>query len=137
LETSRRRLRRLNRRQRKSLRVGEFAETGFEIRIEFIAPLDDKALDSFTNKLLDWASAHRLLIGGLGGRLPLTRTEGFVVRDGRGSPSVEDRHALVDWLRTQPEVASVASGDPVDAWYGCAPLPAAISANHAAENAAG
>src|SRR5437867_3955414 len=102
---SRRRLRRLNRRQRKRLRVGEFAETGFEIRIAFIAPLDDEALDSFTNRLFDWASPHRLLIGGLGGHLPLTRTEGFVVRDGRGSASEEDRHAIVDWLRTQPEVA--------------------------------
>ena len=122
---SRGRLRRLNRRQRKRLHVGEFTETGFEIRIEFVAPLADEALDRFTTKLLELAGVRRLLIGGLGGRLPLTRTEGFVVRDGRGSPSEEDRHAIVDWLRTQPEVASVSSSDPVDAWYGWAPAAAA------------
>ena len=37
------RLRRLNRRQRKKLRLGEFQELVFEIRVHFHQPLDDTA----------------------------------------------------------------------------------------------
>ena len=44
---SARTLRRLNRRQRKKLRVGEFQELVFEVRVQFRQPMDDAAHDAF------------------------------------------------------------------------------------------
>ena len=43
---SKRRLSRLNRRQRKKLRVGEFQELGFWVELKFKSALDDAALDA-------------------------------------------------------------------------------------------
>lgn len=115
---SSRKLKRLNRRQRKKLRVGEFQELVFEVRIRFHHPMEDSALDGFMDGFFDLVESRRLTVGGLGGRLPLLETDGVISAWERGSPTEEDRQAVLDWLQRQPEVASAEVGAFVDAWYG-------------------
>ena len=112
------RLRRLNRRQRKKLRLGEFQELVFEIRVHFHQPLDDAAYDSFLDAFIDFIESRKLAVGGLGGRLPLAETDGIISAWGRGSPAEEDRQAVLAWLHERPEAALAEVGEFVDGWYG-------------------
>lgn len=120
---STRRLRRLNRRQRKKLHVGEFQELVFEITITFREPLDESACEVLWDAFIDLVEARRLLVGGLGGRLPLIATDGIVSAQGRGSPTEEDRQTLLHWVRQRPEVAGADAGEFVDGWYGWEDMP--------------
>jgi len=105
----------LNRRQRKKLRVGEFQELVFEIRIQFGQPMDDATLDTFWDDFIDWVESRRLAVGA---RSDLVKMDGVISAWGRGSPTEADRQALLDWLRLRSEVASAEAGDFVDGWYG-------------------
>lgn len=115
---SARKIRRLNRRQRKKLRVGEFQQLVFEVRIRFHHPMDDATHDAFLDGFIALIESRQLAVGGMGGRLPILETDGIVSAWGRGSPSEADRQAVVDWLYRQPEVASAQAGDFIDGWYG-------------------
>lgn len=117
---SARTIRRLNRRRRKKLHVGEFQELVFEVRVQFRQPMDDAAHDAFLGGFIELIESRQLAVGGMGGQLPLTATDGVVSTWGRGSPTEEDRSAVVNWLLQRPEVASAAAGDLVDGWYGWA-----------------
>lgn len=120
---SARRLRRLNRRQRKKLRVGEFQDLVFEIRIGFRQPMDDVSHDAFQDGFIAMIESRQLAVGGLGGRLPLLETDGIVSAWGHGSPTAADRQAVLDWLRQRTEVVSAEAGDFVDGWYGWEDAP--------------
>lgn len=115
--TSKTCLHRLNRRQRKKLRVGEFQELAFEMDISFKAPLDDAAYESFIHAFIDTAEARGLLLGAFGGKLPIARTDGLVSAD-KGSCTEEDRATLTAWLLARAEVASASAGPLRDGWYG-------------------
>lgn len=115
--TSRTCLHRLNRRQRKKLRVGEFQELAFELELVFKTPLDDAAYESFIYAFIDEAEARGLLLGAFGGKLPIARTDGLVSAQ-HGSVGAEDRTALVAWLEARPEVAQATAGELRDGWYG-------------------
>jgi hypothetical protein len=112
------RLCRLNRRQRKKLRLGEFQELVFEIRVRFHQPLDEAAYDPFLDAFIEFIESCQLAVGGLGGRLPLAETDGIISAWGRGSPVEEDRQAILAWLHERPEVAFAEVGEFVDGWYG-------------------
>lgn len=120
---SARKVRRLNGRQRKKLRVGEFQELVFEIRIQFRQPLDDTAHDAFLDGFIELIESRHLAAGGMGGQLPLMETGGVISAWGRGSPTEADRQAVLDWLRQSSEVASAEAGDFVDGWYGWEDAP--------------
>ncbi|UZR28133.1 YggL family protein [Methylococcus mesophilus] len=109
---------RMNRRQRKKLRVGEFQERVFEVRMRFHNPMDDAAHDDFLDGFIALIESRHLAVGGLGGQLPLMETDGIVSAWGRGSPTEEDRQAVLDWLRRHPRVAGAEAGDFMDGWYG-------------------
>lgn len=113
-----RKRRRLNRRQRKKLRVGDFQELVFEVRVQFHQPMEDAAHDAFLDGFIEIIESRHLAVGGMGGQLPLKETDGVVSAWGRGSPTEVDRAAVADWLRQRPEVASADVGDLVDGWYG-------------------
>lgn len=115
--------RRLNRRQRKKQRVGEFQELVFEVRIQFRQSMDDASHDAFLDGFIALIESRHLAVGGMGGRLPLMETEGIVSAWGRGSPTEADRQAVLDWLRQRPEVAGAEVGDFVDGWYGWEDAP--------------
>jgi uncharacterized protein YggL (DUF469 family) len=121
--SSAQKLARLNRRQRKKLRVGEFQELVFEVRIRFRQPMRDAALDAFVDGFIDLIESRRLIVGGLGGRLPLLETTGIVSTRERGSPTEENRLAVLDWLLRRPDVAEAEAGGFVDGWYGWEDAP--------------
>lgn len=116
---SARKLRHLNRRQRKKLRVGEFQELVFEVRIQFRQPMSDAPLDAFLDGFIELIESRHLVVGGLGGKLPMLETDCIVSAWGRGSPTEADRQAVLNWLRQRSDVVSAESGELVDGWYGC------------------
>lgn len=112
------RLRRLKPRQRKKLRVGEFKEHCFDIELVFNAPMRGEPYHDFINDFFGFLEQRNLLGGGFGGREPFSETEGVIARIERGSPSEEDREAVVQWLRARPEVVDARAQDFKDAWHG-------------------
>lgn len=115
---SNRLLRRLNRRQRKKLRVGEFRELVFEVDIVFAHPLGDDEYDDFIASFVEFAGSRGLCIGGFGGRSPLAQTGGIVAAPDGHSATEDDRAALEQWLRQQALVRNAVVGELVDGWYG-------------------
>lgn len=109
---------RLTRRQRKKLRVGEFREFVFAIRICFGLSLDEATYEVFMAAFVGFVEARCLTLGGLGGRMPLSETDAMVSALARGSPSEADRQALLEWLHGRCEVESAEAGELMDAWYG-------------------
>jgi len=116
-----RRVARLNPRQRKKQRVGEFQELSFEVDLVFRTPMDGAPYDDFLAALSDFLEARGLLAGGFGGAMPLEDTGGIVARAERGSASEEDAAAVVAWLRARPEVVDAKASHLFDAWYGYEP----------------
>ena len=112
------RMRRLNPRQRKKLRVGEFKEHCFDIELVFHAPMRGEPYHDFINDFFGFLEQRGLLGGGFGGREPFSETEGVIANIQRGSPSEEDREAVVAWLRGRPEIVDARAREFKDAWHG-------------------
>ena len=112
------RMRRLNARQRKKLRVGEFQEHCFDVELVFHSPMRGEPYHDFINDFFGALEERGLLGGGFGGREPFSETEGVVARIERGSPSEADREAVIAWLRARPEVVDARAKDFKDAWHG-------------------
>ena len=117
MPTSKTRIRRLNRRQRKKLRVGEFQEFIFQLDATFKSAMDATAYEAFIDAFTGLADAKGLSVWGMGGRLPITQTCAWIQKSGRGSPAQADRDALVTWLLERPDVATAVAGDFVDGWH--------------------
>lgn len=110
-------LQRLNRRQRKKLRLGEFQELGFEITGVCPEPLPEDAADRFLDGLFEFVEARRLCAGGGFGAGSESRFSMFVCAIGRGSATEEDRQAIEAWLKSQPCIRNVCAGPLRDAWH--------------------
>jgi uncharacterized protein YggL (DUF469 family) len=117
LSISKTRLRRPNRRQRKKLRVGEFQEFIFAVDATFKSAMEAPAYEAFIDAFTGFSHATGFSVGGMGGRLPITRTCAWIQKSGRGSATPEQRDAPASWLLGRPEVASAGAGDLVDGWY--------------------
>lgn len=116
LTTSEERLRRMKRRLRKKLYLGEFQEHAFEIKATFNKALDDTALDALLSAFIDTIEARQLcFIGGFDAEW----LDGTLVADKRyASPSEDDRKAVEEWLKARSEVASTETSALFDAHYG-------------------
>lgn len=112
------RMRRLKPRQRKKLRVGEFTEHCFDVELVFHNPMRGEPYHDFINDFFGFLEQRGLLGGGFGGKEPFSETEGVIARIERGSPSAEDRAAVVEWLRARPEVVDARAQEFKDAWHG-------------------
>ncbi|MCS0583338.1 YggL family protein [Massilia pinisoli] len=112
------RMRRLNARQRKKLRVGEFQEHCFDVELVFHSPMRGEPYHDFIHDFFGALEERGLLGGGFGGLEPFSETEGVVARIERGSPSEADREAVIAWLRARPEVVDARALDFKDAWHG-------------------
>jgi uncharacterized protein YggL (DUF469 family) len=112
------RMRRLNARQRKKQRVGEFKEHCFDIELVFNSPMRGEPYHDFINDFFGFLEQRGLLGGGFGGKEPFTETEGVIANIERGSPGEEDREAVVQWLRGRQEVVDARAKDFKDAWHG-------------------
>ena len=115
--TAKTRIRRMNRRQRKKLRLQEFQELIFTVRAKFSRPLDENAYDPLLDDFIAFIESRDLGVGGMGGRLPLSETEGVIQAWKRRSPTEEDRRAVVAWLSSRPEVVEASADDFVDGWH--------------------
>lgn len=105
----------LNRRQRKKLHLGEFQQLCFGITAKLAKPLDAAARDALIDAFLLEAVEARGLIFGGGLQDGL---DGVLLSENRyGSPSEEDRAAVVQWLEARAEFGSVESTPLRDAWY--------------------
>jgi uncharacterized protein YggL (DUF469 family) len=111
-------LKRLNRRQRKKMLVGEFQELVFEVRVSFHTPQEATAYDAFLDAFIDFTESRQLVLGGLDGSLPVSEVDGLVSKAGPGSVSEADRVAVREWLEQRPGVSKVELGELVDGWYG-------------------
>ncbi|MFO1253882.1 MAG: YggL family protein [Inhella sp.] len=100
-----------SRRQRKKLRIGEFQELGFDIRVTLAQALDDGAEARLIDALLSELIEPRRLCFGGGVRA------GFITTLDRGSATEADREALAAWFRARPEVASIEVSPLQDAWH--------------------
>lgn len=107
----------MNRRQRKKLRLGEFQELVFEISVVFNTALTLADWDLFIDDFCEYVASQGLGLGGFGGRMPLSATEGWIHKRGRGSPTEEQRQALITWLSFRPEVQTALLGAMVDTWH--------------------
>jgi uncharacterized protein YggL (DUF469 family) len=112
------RVRRLNQRQRKKLRVGEFTEYVFDVELTFRESVDEDAHSALIDDLFGFIEERGMIGGGFGGRFPLTATSGVITTLERGSPGEDDREAVEQWLRARPEVADVRVHALVDGWHG-------------------
>ncbi|GGJ92206.1 YggL family protein [Pseudomonas matsuisoli] len=110
------RLRKMKRRLRKKLYLGEFQEHAFELKVSFKEALDEDALDTFLDAFIDYVEARELdYIGGFDPKW----LEGTVMANKRyASPSEDDRKALESWLNARSEVTNVEISELFDAWYG-------------------
>jgi len=112
------RLKRLKPRQRKKLRVGEFKEQCFDVELVFHEPMRGEPYHDFINDFFGFLEERALLGGGFGGKDAFSETEGVIARIERGSPSEEDREAVIAWLRARPEVVDARAQEFKDAWHG-------------------
>ncbi|MEY5100605.1 MAG: hypothetical protein RJA36_3324 [Pseudomonadota bacterium] len=113
---SARRLARLNRRQRKKLRVGEFQERVIDIRITLRAPATAQEHDAFLAAFMQLIESRHAAPHRHGGLYVLEGREQLSAW-WRGAPTAADRAAVQAWLEQRPEVAGCEVGVPVDAWY--------------------
>jgi uncharacterized protein YggL (DUF469 family) len=109
-------VRRLNRRQRKKLHVGEFREWVFEVCALFHRPLEEAQYNVFLDDFIELIESRRLIVGGMGGKLPLVRTSGVVSVCRRGSVTETDRDTVLNWVQSHPEVAWANASKLVDGW---------------------
>ncbi|MEQ6290960.1 YggL family protein [Vogesella sp. GCM10023246] len=109
---SRNRLKRLNSRQRKKLRVGEFQELGFTV----VATLscDEAASDAFLN---DWLEAVDAQGVSFGGHYNQGELDGIVFPVGAATITAELRSALVAWLQGRKEITQLQAGELMDVWH--------------------
>lgn len=112
------RIRRLNARQSKKLRVGAFQEHNFDVELVFHAPMRGEPYHDFINDFFGFLEERGLLGGGFGGKEPFSETEGVIARIERGSPTEDDRAAVIAWLRGRPEVVDARAQEFRDAWHG-------------------
>ncbi len=111
---SKSRVRRLNPRQRKKHRLGDFQELVFALRWTNHEGLSEAELDTQLDDLIELIEARGLLFGG---GFSQNGGEGVVTRAGRSSTSEADRDALVKWLRNHSAVLAVEAGEFFDGWY--------------------
>jgi len=116
-------IQRMNRRQHKKLRVGEFQELVFGIHVFFCRSIGGTAYDVFLDDFIMFIESRHLQVGGMGGQLAMDKTDGVVAGCDRNSPTEEDRQMVLDWLDLRPEVAIAEAGEFVDAWYGWEETP--------------
>ena len=98
-------------RLRKKLHLDEFQELGFDIEIEFKAPLVGDAEEELLVAFIEGIIEPRGLI--YGGSVDC----GYVCKAGGGSATDEDRGAVKQWLEGRSEVSSVTVQELSDAWY--------------------
>mgnify|MGYP000296635990 CR=1 FL=1 len=104
---------RMKKRLRKKLHKGEFRELGFELDYDYTGDLEGEPFDQFWGDWIRMIESLGLECGGGG-----AGHQNYFIIKYRGSVSVEQRQAVIDWLGKHPDIANVTAGQLRDAWYG-------------------
>ncbi|WP_028536111.1 50S ribosome-binding protein YggL [Paludibacterium yongneupense] len=109
------RLKKLNTRQRKKQRVGEFTELGFHLIATFASGIDAAAQDSLLDAWLTTVDAAGVSFGGhFDGA---QRLEGVVFPIGAIKVDDTVKAQLSAWLQARAEIVSLEAGDLIDMWH--------------------
>ena len=104
----------MKKRLRKKLRLGEFSELGFELRLRLREGLSESdaetAIDDFIREAIE---SRELAVGGGYGEV----WNFFVTRMMPGSVDAEERAAVLAWLQGDDRFTDVAASPLLDAWY--------------------
>jgi len=100
-----------SRRLRKKLRIGEFRELGFSVKVEFKRKLSlEESLALNFEFLAQVIDPRGLAFGG-------SWHSSFVSTMGPGSATEADREAITTWLLAKSEVKAVVTGEYMDSWH--------------------
>lgn len=106
-----------NQRQRKKLRIGEFAELGFEIHADIASSLSRPEQDQFLEALqAEILEPQGLLFGG--GFDEDSLVGYFMTAAARGSTTEAQRSAVDTWLKARKELTNPTTEALSDAWHG-------------------
>jgi uncharacterized protein YggL (DUF469 family) len=106
----------MKKRLRKKLRLGEFAETGFEITWTFQPDITETDCDGFLDGFLDMIAGKGLVFWG--GCSMEGASEGIVARAKRyDRVDAADRETVAGWFQSRNEVKEFSAGEPIDLWY--------------------
>lgn len=116
------RIKKMKRRLRKKLHVGEFQQLHFKIYVQFKKSFefDDQGYDDFMDDMIDLIESRNLSLFGMGGLCPIDKTDAVIAkfRDFPHKTTAEDRNAVVEWLFERDEILSVQASEIFDGWYG-------------------
>ena len=113
---TRTRIRGMNRRQRKKIRVGEFQEFVFAFRLATHAPLSASEFAHFSEAFGRFVGDTGPIVGGMARLEEDGAIFGSVASRHRGSPSEANRVAVEGWFSARAEVAKIEVGPMFDAW---------------------
>jgi len=104
----------MRKRLRKKLRLGEFSELGFELRLRLREGLTEAdaetAIDDFIREAIE---SRDLAVGGGYGEV----WNFFVTRVLPGSVNEDERSAVLAWLHADSRFTNVQASPLLDAWY--------------------
>lgn len=103
----------MKKRLRKKLHKSEFRELGFELDYDYTGNLEGEPFDQFWGDWIGMIESLGLECGGGG-----AGHQSYFIIKYRGSVSVEQRQAVIDWLGKHPDITNVTAGQLRDAWYG-------------------
>jgi uncharacterized protein YggL (DUF469 family) len=105
-----------NQRQRKKLRIGEFAEFGFAVNASFQPNTETDVREALLDAFITALEGHGLVAGGSCEPAGLD----VYVMTGKASESATDEHraAVEAWLKARPELADVTVEALTDANHG-------------------
>lgn len=103
----------MKKRLRKKLHKSEFRELGFELDYDYTGDLEGELFDQFWGDWIGMIESLGLECGGGG-----AGHQNYFIIKYRGSVSVEQRQAVIDWLGKHPDITNVTAGQLRDAWYG-------------------
>ena len=104
----------MKKRLRKKTHRGEFAQYALPVRFQFVSGFSETDADRFIDEFLGFIESINLYFGGGGGS---EGWDGFFDMSKPGDIRSASEPA-VEWLRNHPQVVSVETDEPMDAWYG-------------------
>jgi len=110
-----RRIKRMNQRQRKKLRVGEFVELGFVIEGNLIGNPSCDGIGSLIYELIELVESLNLQLGGGISEDRNPQVSFYIAKNKRGSVSAEERQAVANWLSAHPILQQVKANELGDA----------------------
>jgi len=100
----------MNKRQRKKLRIEEFTEWGFEVKLKIDIPIENcEDNNKFLDEVIDFVESQDLYMGG-------SSIDFYVCR--KKTATEEDRAIMLDFLSNHKNVTKIKIAPLSNSWYG-------------------